>query len=121
MPNIKISDLNRANRLSDEALIVVVQDNANKTVTVKELGDKINDDQNKLIAKLHNEIKQTSQGANVAKLKETTAKQQYQINNLKRMIQVQELQLNKLHKSNYELRKEVDELMRYLTQIIKTI
>lgn len=112
MPNIKISDLNRANRLSDEALIVVVQDNANKAVTVKELGNKINDNQNKLIAKLHDEIKQTSQGANIAKLKEITAKQQYQINNIKRTVGAQGIRLNNIEKSNGELRHEIGRIIK---------
>lgn len=89
MPNLKISELNRAKRLSDDAIIVVVQDNANKTVTIKELGDKINNEQNHLINKLYNEIKESTQGGNYVKLKNVIAKHEYRLNNINRELKSQ--------------------------------
>lgn len=86
MPNLKISELNRAKRLSDDAIIVVVQDNSNKTITVKELGDAINYKQNILIGKLHDEVKQASQGGNYLALKNIVAKHEYRLNNIDRKL-----------------------------------
>ena len=86
MPNLKISELNRAKRVSDDAIIVVVQDNANKTITVKELGDVINYKQNLLIGKLHDEVKQASQSGNYIALKNIIAKHEYRLNNIDRQL-----------------------------------
>lgn len=80
MPNIKISDLNRAHKLSDEALIVVVQDNSNKVISVKDLKDKVNEDQNKLIAKIYDEVKAQSPTSSLIKLKDVAIKHEYRIN-----------------------------------------
>lgn len=103
MSNIKISDLNRANRISDEALVVIVQDNANKVVTVKELAEKINHPQNRLIAKLHDEIDQASQGGTINKLKDITAKQEYRLDR-------QQDTLNKMSVRLADASKKVDAL-----------
>lgn len=41
MGNVKISELPYASRIDDDALVVLVQDHANKVVTVDELSQKI--------------------------------------------------------------------------------
>lgn len=93
MPNIKISDLNRANRLSDDALLIVVQDGGNKTVTVKELGEKINHEQNKLIAHLRDEEEKSSQSGNFQKLKQTVARHEYELDRQKETIKGLQIKL----------------------------
>ena len=98
MPDIKISDLNKVRRLSDEALLVIVQDNANKVVTIKELAERINANQNRLITKLHDEIKQSSQGGNVKNLKDIVAKHEYALQNQKRLLNSLMFKVNQMIK-----------------------
>ena len=45
MGNVKISELPYASRIDDDALVGLVQDHANKFVTVDELSQKINETQ----------------------------------------------------------------------------
>lgn len=80
MPDIKISNLHKVNKLSEEALIAVIQDNANKVVTVKQLSDTINADQNRLMAKMYDDIKAVSGSANVIRLREVAASHEIRLN-----------------------------------------
>ena len=114
MPNIKISDLNKANHISDKALIVIVQDHANKTVTVEELANKINEGQDHLIEKLHDEIHKSSQGGNIIRLKNIAAKHEYILQKQGRDLNEINHQIGDIKRQYREDRKEFEKVKHFL-------
>ena len=77
--NIKISDLNKAVKIDEDALLLVVQDGSNKTITIRELSEKINENTQYLLNKLYDEIKEHSSIGFLERLKNMIAKHDFQL------------------------------------------
>ena len=87
MGNIKISELPYASRIDDDALVVLVQDHANKVVTVDELSQKINEKQNHTIDHLWHELRRATGMETVKALSNTAANHEYRIDNIEKFIE----------------------------------
>lgn len=81
---IKISDLPTASNIHDDALVVLVQDNTNRVVTVEQLADKVNDKQNQIIANLYHELKHVTGSDYHNSIKNTLANHEYRIDGIER-------------------------------------
>lgn len=86
MGNVKISELPYASRIDDDALVVLVQDHANKVVTVDELSQKINEKQNHTIDHLWHELRRATGMETVKALSNTAANHEYRIDNIEKFI-----------------------------------
>lgn len=86
MGNVKISELPYASRIDDDALVVLVQDHANKVVTVDELSQKINEKQNHTIDHLWHELRRVTGLDTVKALSNTAANHEYRIDNIEKFI-----------------------------------
>ena len=87
MGNVKISELPYASRIDDDALVVLVQDHANKVVTVDELSQKINEKQNHTIDHLWHELRRATGMETVKALSNTAANHEYRIDNIEKFIE----------------------------------
>jgi chromosome segregation ATPase len=96
---VKISDLPTASSIHDDALVVLVQDNTNRVVSVEQLADKINDKQNQVIANLYHELKHVTGGDYRNSIKNTLANHEYRIDGIERKNGDQDNQLVLLTKA----------------------
>lgn len=96
---VKISDLPTASSIHDDALVVLVQDNTNRVVSVEQLADKINDKQNQIIANLYHELKHVTGGDYRNSIKNTLANHEYRIDGIERKNGDQDNQLVLLTKA----------------------
>lgn len=107
MGNVKISELPYASRIDDDALVVLVQDHANKVVTVDELSQKINEKQNHTIDHLWHELRRATGMETVKALSNTAANHEYRIDNIEKFIEKknkqQDCQLTNLTNSLREI------------------
>lgn len=107
MGNVKISELPYASRIDDDALVVLVQDHANKVVTVDELSQKINEKQNHTIDHLWHELRRATGMETVKALSDTAANHEYRIDNIEKFIEKknkqQDCQLTNLTNSLREI------------------
>lgn len=87
MGNAKISELPLASRIDDDALVVLVQDHANKVVTVDEFSQKINEKQNHTIDHLWHELRRATGMETVKALSNTAANHEYRIDNIEKFIE----------------------------------
>ena len=87
MGNVKISELPYASKIDDDALVVLVQDHANKVVTVDELSQKINEKQNHTIDHLWHELRRATGMETVKALSNTAANHEYRIDNIEKFIE----------------------------------
>lgn len=87
MGNAKISELPLASRIDDDALVVLVQDHANKVVTVDELSQKINEKQNHTIDHLWHELRRATGMETIKALSNTAANHEYRIDNIEKFIE----------------------------------
>ena len=107
MGNVKISELPYASRIDDDALVVLVQDHANKVVTVDELSQKINEKQNHTIDHLWHELRRATGMETVKALSNTASNHEYRIDNIEKFIEKknkqQDCQLTNLTNSLREI------------------
>lgn len=107
MGNVKISELPYASRIDDDALVVLVQDHANKVVTVDELSQKINEKQNHTIDHLWHELRRATGMETVKALSNTAANHEYRIDNIEKFIEKknkqQDCQLSNLTNATREI------------------
>lgn len=103
MGNVKISELPYASRIDDDALVVLVQDHANKVVTVDELSQKINEKQNHTIDHLWHELRRATGMETVKALSNTAANHEYRIDNIEKKNKQQDCQLTNLTNSLREI------------------
>ena len=86
MGNVKISELPYASRIDDDALVVLVQDHANKVVTVDELSQKINEKQNHTIDHLWHELRRATGMETIKALSNTAANHECRIDKIEKQI-----------------------------------
>ena len=86
MKNVKISSLQKTEKILDSAIIPIVQDNQNKVVTVKDLSEKMNFENRKLIKKLYEEFKENTYAGELSRLKDIIAKQCFTMIKMEQMI-----------------------------------
>lgn len=91
--NAKISELPYASRIDGDALVVLVQDHANKVVTVDELSNKINEKQNNVIDKLWHDIRRVTNADTIKALSNTAANHEYRIDGIEKLNGKQDAQL----------------------------
>lgn len=91
--NAKISELPYASRIDDDALVVLVQDHANKVVTVDELSNKINEKQNNVIDKLWHDLRRVTNADTIKAISDSLANHEYRIDNIERLNGKQDKQL----------------------------
>lgn len=103
MGNVKISELPYASRIDDDALVVLVQDHANKVVTVDELSQKINEKQNHTIDHLWHELRRATGMETVKALSNTAANHEYRIDNIEKKNKQQDCHLTNLTNSLREI------------------
>ena len=110
MGNIKISDLNKTNNISDDALMLIVQDDVNETITIKDLTRKINQDYSRLLNKFHQDIKNMYSGIDVTTVKELISKQTYNLLKMQRYIQGLNARISGLERKNEHIFDEIRKL-----------
>lgn len=103
MGNVKISELPYASRIDDDALVVLVQDHANKVVTVDELSQKINEKQNHTIDHLWYELRRATGMETVKALSNTAANHEYRIDGIEKLNGKQDCQLASLTNAMREI------------------
>ena len=120
MGNVKISELPYSSRIDDDALVVLVQDHANKVVTVDELSQKINDKQNHIIDHLWHELKHVTSIETIRPICNTVASHEYRINRIEKLNEKQDCQLVNLTNAMSEIsdrqhshRDDINKLMQY--------
>ena len=120
MGNLKISELPYASKINDDALVVLVQDHANKVVTVDELSQKINEKQNRIIDHLWHELKHCTSMETIRPICNTIASHEYRINRIEKLNEKQDCQLVNLTNATSEIstrqhlhRDDINKLMQY--------
>ena len=120
MGNLKISELPYASKIDDGALVVLVQDHANKVVTVDELSQKINEKQNHIIDHLWHELKHLTSIETIKPICNTVASHEYRINRIEKLNGKQDCQLVNLTNAVSEIsdrqhshRDDINKLMQY--------
>ena len=120
MGNLKISELPYASKIDDGALVVLVQDHANKVVTVDELSQKINEKQNQIIDHLWHELKHVTSIETIKPICNTVASHEYRINRIEKLNEKQDCQLVNLTNAMSEIsdrqhshRDDINKLMQY--------
>ena len=120
MGNVKISELPYSSRIDDDALVVLVQDHANKVVTVDELSQKINDKQNHIIDHLWHELKHVTSIETIRPICNTVASHEYRISRIEKLNEKQDCQLVNLTNAMSEIsdrqhshRDDINKLMQY--------
>lgn len=103
MGNVKISELPYASRIDDDALVVLVQDHANKVVTVDELSQKINEKQNHTIDHLWHELRRATGMETIKALSNTAANHEYRIDGIEKLNGKQDCQLVSLTNAMREI------------------
>lgn len=103
MGNVKISELPYASRIDDDALVVLVQDHANKVVTVDELSQKINEKQNHTIDHLWHELRRATGMESIKALSNTAANHEYRIDGIEKLNGKQDCQLASLTNAMREI------------------
>lgn len=103
MGNVKISELPYASRIDDDALVVLVQDHANKVVTVDELSQKINEKQNHTIDHLWHELRRATGMETIKALSNTAANHEYRIDGIEKLNGKQDCQLVNLTNAMREI------------------
>ena len=103
MGNVKISELPYASRIDDDALVVLVQDHANKVVTVYELSQKINEKQNHTIDHLWHELRRATGMETMKALSNTVANHEYRIDGIEKLNGKQDCQLTSLTNAMREI------------------
>lgn len=91
--NLKISDLPVASHINDDALVVLVQDHANKVVTVNELSNKINEVQNRTIDQLWHELRRVTGADTLKSVVNSVTNHEYRIDGIERLNGKQDQQL----------------------------
>lgn len=91
--NAKISELPYASRIDGDALVVLVQDHANKVVTVDELSNKINEKQNNVIDKLWHDLRRVTNADTIKAMSNTLANHEYRIDGIEKLNGKQDRQL----------------------------
>ena len=120
MGNLKISELPYASKINDDALVVLVQDHANKVVTVDELSQKINEKQNRIIDHLWHELKHCTSMETIRPICNTIASHEYRINRIEKLNEKQDCQLVNLTNAMCEIstrqhshHDDINKLMQY--------
>ena len=120
MGNLKISELPYASKIDDDALVTLVQDHANKVVTVDELSRKINEKQNQIIDHLWHELKHCTSMETIRTICNTLASHEYRINRIEKLNEKQDCQLVNLTNAMSEIsdrqhshRDDINKLMQY--------
>ena len=103
MGNVKISELPYASRIDDDALVVLVQDHANKVVTVNELSQKINEKQNHTIDHLWHELRRATGMETIKALSNTAANHECRIDKIEKLNGKQDCQLASLTNAMREI------------------
>lgn len=103
MPNLKISELGGVSSIQDDAKMIIVQDKANKVVTVSELSNKVNENTNKVIAALYNEFKKATDQETIKHMKSTLANHEYRLQQNERFDQNRSRQIAELTNSLNEV------------------
>lgn len=103
MRNVKISELPYASKIDDDALVVLVQDHANKVVTVDELSQKINEKQNHTIDHLWNELRRATGMETVRAISNTVSNHEYRIDGIEKLNGKQDRQLASLTNAMREI------------------
>ena len=103
MGNVKISELPYASRIDDDALVVLVQDHANKVVTVDELSQKINEKQNHTIDHLWHELRRATGMETVRAISNTVSNHEYRIDGIEKLNGKQDCQLASLTNTMREI------------------
>lgn len=103
MGNVKISELPYASRIDDDALVVLVQDHANKVVTVDELSQKINEKQNHTIDHLWHELRRATGMETVRAISNTVSNHEYRIDGIEKLNGKQDNQLASLTNAMREI------------------
>lgn len=103
MGNVKISELPYASRIDDDALVVLVQDHANKVVTVDELSQKINEKQNHTIDHLWHELRRATGMETIKALSNTAANHECRIDKIEKLNGKQDCQLASLTNAMREI------------------
>lgn len=103
MGNVKISELPYASRIDDDALVVLVQDHANKVVTVDELSQKINEKQNHTIDHLWHELRRATGMETVRVISNTVSNHEYRIDGIEKLNGKQDCQLASLTNAMHEI------------------
>lgn len=103
MGNVKISELPYASRIDDDALVVLVQDHANKVVTVDELSQKINEKQNHTIDHLWHELRRATGMETVRAISNTVSNHEYRIDGIEKLNGKQDCQLASLTNAMREI------------------
>ena len=103
MGNVKISELPYASRIDDDALVVLVQDHANKVVTVDELSQKINEKQNHTIDHLWHELRRATGMETVRAISNTVSNHEYRIDGIEKLNGKQDRQLASLTNAMREI------------------
>lgn len=91
--NAKISELPYASRIDGDALVVLVQDHANKVVTVDELSNKINEKQNNVIDKLWHDLRRVTNADTIKAMSNSLANHEYRIDGIEKLNGKQDRQL----------------------------
>lgn len=120
MGNLKISELPYASKIDDDALVVLVQDHANKVVTVDELSQKINEKQNHIIDHLWHELKCVTGIETIKPICNTVASHEYRIGRIEKLNGKQDCQLVSLTNALREIsarqhsnRDDINKLIQY--------
>mgnify|MGYP000893939394 CR=1 FL=1 len=103
MGNVKISELPYVSRIDDDALVVLVQDHANKVVTVDELSQKINEKQNHTIDHLWHELRRATGMETVRAISNTVSNHEYRIDGIEKLNGKQDRQLASLTNAMREI------------------
>lgn len=103
MGNVKISELPYASKIDDDALVVLVQDHANKVVTVDELSQKINEKQNHTIDHLWHELRRATGMETVRAISNTVSNHEYRIDGIEKLNGKQDRQLASLTNAMREI------------------
>lgn len=90
---MKISELPYAPYIDDRALVVLVQDHANKIVTVDDLSKKINEKQDNVINKLWHDLRHLANADTVKNITKTIANHEYRIDGIEKLNGKQDRQL----------------------------
>lgn len=91
--NAKISELPYASRIDGDALVVLVQDHANKVVTVDDLSNKINEKQNNVIDKLWHDLRRVTNADTIKAMSNSLANHEYRIDGIEKLNGKQDRQL----------------------------
>ena len=120
MGNLKISELPYASKIDDDALVVLVQDHANKVVTVDELSRKINEKQNHIIDHLWHELNHCTSMETIRPICNTLASHEYRISRIEKLNEKQDCQLVNLTNAMSEIsdrqhshHDDINRLMQY--------